>query len=304
MDTSFIEFVKNELSLTLNGNIVPVFFFTIQKWTEFTNTWEKSDEFKNMTIPFITILRKPDIQDGTNQAGLWNIPGKKAYTYVKVPTWDGVRQGIDLYKICQPTSVDLSYEVRLFANKLNDLNTFTTKFRKAFQSRQAYLNVKGHPLPLVSESTGDESLTDDMEHRKYYVVNFELKLLGYILDEEDFQIVPTINRVINLMEIVDSDSLLPVISSSVKEDTTIVYDFIFKPKSTTEFTFTSKYSMSIISINNITNINNIIISVNNIEVFSGLEITSPIAVHNQDQITVKVDKDYLSTSTFELTGTI
>jgi hypothetical protein len=73
---------------------------------------------KNISLPFITIIRKPDIQQGQNQAGLWNIPGNRTYTYTKIPTWDGIREGMDLYKVPQPTSVDLMYEVRLFTNKM------------------------------------------------------------------------------------------------------------------------------------------------------------------------------------------
>jgi hypothetical protein len=68
-------------------------------------------------MPFITILRKPDIQQGQNQAGLWNIPGRRTYTYMKVPTWDGARSGVDLYKVPQPVSVDLTYEIRIFTTK-------------------------------------------------------------------------------------------------------------------------------------------------------------------------------------------
>jgi hypothetical protein len=51
---------------------------------------------KNISLPFITIIRKPDIQQGQNQAGLWNIPGNRTYTYTKIPTWDGIREGMDI----------------------------------------------------------------------------------------------------------------------------------------------------------------------------------------------------------------
>ncbi len=99
MDAAFIEFVDKDLSISVDGAKVPVNFFTIQRWQEFSKTWGNSDKYKNMLVPFITIVRKPDIQEGTNQAGLWNIPGGRTYTYMKVPTNDGTRSGIDLYKL-------------------------------------------------------------------------------------------------------------------------------------------------------------------------------------------------------------
>jgi hypothetical protein len=47
-------------------------------------------------------------------------------------TWDGIRKGIDLYKIPQPTSVDITYEVRLFTNRMKDLNKFNAMLLKCF----------------------------------------------------------------------------------------------------------------------------------------------------------------------------
>ena len=48
---------------------VPVIFLSIQRWAEFAKTWQFSDENKNIKMPFITIVRKPDAQVGTNYAG-------------------------------------------------------------------------------------------------------------------------------------------------------------------------------------------------------------------------------------------
>ena len=108
MDQSVVEFIGSDkgLSITADGKKVPVIFLTIQRWTEFSKTWQHSDKYKNIELPFITVVRKPDIQQGQNQAGLWNIPGNRTYTYYKVPTNDGIRHGVDLYKVPQPTPVE------------------------------------------------------------------------------------------------------------------------------------------------------------------------------------------------------
>lgn len=211
MDGALVEYLEDKkgLSISIEGEKVPVVFLTIQRWTEFTKTWQFTDKYKTMTMPFITIVRKPDVQQGQNQAGLWNIPENHTYTYMKVPTFDGIRRGVDLYKIPQPTSVDLTYEVRIFTGKMKDLNKFNEKIQKKFQSRQCYLNVNGHPMPLHLESIGDESNIEDFENKRFYVQMFEMKLLGYILDEEDFEVIPTINRAIIATESIDDNIILP-----------------------------------------------------------------------------------------------
>jgi len=201
IDETFIEFVNKELHIEIDGNQVPVIFLTLQRYSEFTKTWQFTDEYKNIKIPFITIVRKPDVQVGTNYNGLYNIPGRPTFTYYKVPTNDGTRVGVDVYKIPQPTSVDITYEVRLFTNKMSDLNLLNEKVQKKFQSRQAYIWPKGHPMPVMLESIGDESNIDDFENRRFYVQPFEMLLAGYILDEDDFEIMPTINRAMVMSEI-------------------------------------------------------------------------------------------------------
>ena len=39
MDRDFIKFVEDDLSVSLGGEKVPVFFLTIQRWAEFARTW-------------------------------------------------------------------------------------------------------------------------------------------------------------------------------------------------------------------------------------------------------------------------
>jgi hypothetical protein len=207
IDETFIEFINRELNIEIDGNQVPVIFLTLQRYSEFTKTWQFTDEYKNIKIPFITIVRKPDVQVGTNYNGLYNIPGRPTFTYYKVPTNDGARVGVDVYKIPQPTSVDITYEVRLFTNKMSDLNLLNEKVQKKFQSRQAYIWPKGHPMPVMLESIGDESNIDDFENRRFYVQPFEMLLAGYILDEDDFEIIPTINRAMLMSEIELSDGV-------------------------------------------------------------------------------------------------
>ena len=108
LDNGFVEWVKTYLDTVVEGELVPVSFLTAQRWTEFTRTWQNSDKYKNIKIPFISVVRKPDAQPGTNPQD-FNIPFKDYRIPVSViPTWDGNKKGADVYLIPQPVGVDVT----------------------------------------------------------------------------------------------------------------------------------------------------------------------------------------------------
>lgn len=200
LDGGFKEFVNTNLDLTLGGEKVPVFMMGIQKWNEFSQTWKFADEYRNIKIPFIVIIRDPDTKPGSNPSLIYNIPQGKTFTYAQVPTWDGNRKGMDIYKIPQPLPVDITYNVRIFAYRQQDLNKFNTKVIKNFQSRQAYAVVNGHYIPIVLEDTSDESQITDLEGKRFYVQVYNFLLQGFLLDPDDFEVTPAISRIFTLVE--------------------------------------------------------------------------------------------------------
>lgn len=305
MDKSFIDFVDKDIELVVDGEKVPVIFLTLQRWSEFSKTWQHSDKYKNIKMPFITIVRQPNPQVGQNQAGLFNIPGRKTYTYMKVPTFEGGRKGIDVYKIPQPTSVDITYEVRLFTNKMRDLNKFNIKIQQIFNSIQHYIRVNGHPMPLLLESIGDESNIDDFENKRFYVQPFEIRLQGYILDEDQFEVIPAINRALVMVE-AEEDKIQPRLSTNVNQAESKVYhNIIFKPRSVSDFTFTSDFDIKYTDITNIDGATNIQIKVNDVEKFNGIDFTGTnIVINAGDLIYIKVSRDFYSTAKFILVGNI
>ena len=50
IDETFIEFINRELNIEIDGNQVPVIFLTLQRYSEFTKTWQFTDEYKNIKI--------------------------------------------------------------------------------------------------------------------------------------------------------------------------------------------------------------------------------------------------------------
>lgn len=298
LDKAFIEFVENDLSVTIEGEKVPVIFLTLQRWAEFARTWKFADEYKNIKFPFILVIRRPDVQVGTNQKSLWNIPGHPTYAYMKVPTWNGGRAGIDTYRIPQPTSVDVMYEVRFFCEKMREINKLNSKVQETFQSRQFYISPNGHPMPLHLETIGDESAIDDFESRRFYAQMFEMKLLGYILNEEEFKVIPSINRSLIMVE-VDEVERIPIVRvKTCESDSSVNLNVICKPLAQTHFTITSQFNAYYFELSGIQNITNIVYQVN------GTTKTIPFNINSGEELTITFTKSSALLGKFTLKGNL
>ena len=195
LDRGMLDFVQKQLKTTTNGKKVNVIdrILTLQRWGEFSQTWKFANQDKNVELPFIVVVRNPDVQYGSNPALQYTIPDRKQFHYAKVPTWDGTRKGYDVYTIPQPVPVDIIYDVKIICNRMRELNTFNKVTLQKFTSRQAYTFVKGHYIPIVMQSIGDESQIDT-EERRYYQQNYQFQLQGFLLDEEEFEVKPAISR--------------------------------------------------------------------------------------------------------------
>lgn len=201
LDKGFLDFVKEELKTVVEGKSIPVIdiLMTTQNWSQFTETWNFEDLDNNVKPPFLTTVRTPEVKFGTNPALLYNIPNRKQYYYAQVPTWDGQRQGVDIYKIPQPVPVDIQYSVKIICNRMRELNKFNQIILEKFSSRQAYREIKGHYIPIVMNDISDESVME-IEKRKYYIQSYSFTMLGFLIDEEEFEVSPSVSRVLNVVE--------------------------------------------------------------------------------------------------------
>ena len=201
MDGGFLDFVKNELKTVVEGKVIPTIdiLITTQNWAQFTQTWSFQDLNGNTEPPFITIVRVPEVKFGTNPATLYNIPNRKEFFYSAVPTWNGNVKGLDIYKIPQPVPVDISYNVKIICNRMRELNEFNKNVIQTFASRQAYTKINGHFIPIVNSNISDESLTQ-VDKRRFYIQNYDFTLLGFLLDQDEFEVAPAVSRVLNVFE--------------------------------------------------------------------------------------------------------
>ena len=203
LDLGLLDFVKDRLVFSINGK--PISFveqiLTIQRWAEFSNTWSFSDKDLNPEIPFLVAVRDPAVQYGSNPALTYTIPDRRTFHYAKVPTWDGQRKGMDIYKIPQPVPVDITYDLKIVCNRMRELNRFNKIMMQTFTSRQAYTFVKGHYIPIILNSLSDESQISDNEKRKFYTQNYQLQLQGFLIDEEEFEVTPAVTRKLLMFEV-------------------------------------------------------------------------------------------------------
>jgi hypothetical protein len=78
LDLGFVDFVKNDLGIVVDGEKIPVHFLTLQRWNEFSKLWPNTDKYKNLTIPFVSVVRRPNPETGTNPAD-FKIPVRKNF---------------------------------------------------------------------------------------------------------------------------------------------------------------------------------------------------------------------------------
>ena len=69
-----------------------------------------------------------------------------------------------------------------------------------FSSRQAYTFIKGQYVPIILNNVADESQMN-LDSRKYYVQSYDFTMLGYLIDEEEFEVKPAIARVSQVFEV-------------------------------------------------------------------------------------------------------
>lgn len=201
LDGGFLEFVKNELKTVIDGKVIPTIdiLVTTQNWSQFTETWNLQNLDKNVEPPFITTVRVPEVKFGTNPAVLYNIPNRRQYFYAQVPTWNGQRNGMDIYNIPQPVPIDISYTVKIVCNRMREINEFNKNVIEKFASKQAYQVIKGHYIPIVMGNISDESVME-LEKRKFYIQSYEFTLLGFLIDENEFEVSPAVSRVLQVVE--------------------------------------------------------------------------------------------------------
>lgn len=196
IDRGFLDYIKTELEIIIQGKKVPVELFSLQKFSEYMKTWFQTDKTNTVQLPFVSIVRKPLPERGTNFGKItYNIPDDGRYTVFRVPKEKNGKKTYELYQIPQPINVDIEYQINFFAAHQRDANKMAKKMLKEFQSSQRYVDIYGHYMNLQWKDVNDVSQLSDLSKRRYYHFQYETVLKGYILEKEDFKVVKVLDNI-------------------------------------------------------------------------------------------------------------
>lgn len=189
IDNAVFSFVENEIDITVNGKLVPTYtLYSNQRFSEYSQMWEHSDEFGNLYLDFKTLNRDKNPSFGGNQGSLWKIPGERKYAVLRQQVLeDNGTESYEIYTMKQPYTIDLMYTIGFITTTLENINQFNQKINKLFAARQHYIRPNGHFIPMILNDISDETQYS-ISDRKFYVQTVEIKLMAYIIEPEDFEV--------------------------------------------------------------------------------------------------------------------
>ena len=194
IDQGLFDYVsKDGMKAVIDNKEVPTFYLDNDRWGEFSKTWRFTDNDNNVPTPYITV-RRIDKQAGTRLGTKYRVPQPRKFRYMNVPIMDAGQIIYLQFKMPEPTNVDMIYEVALFTKYRVDVNQYDEQVLKNFASRQDYINIKGNPLPLLFEGFAESNPIENIDGDRFFVSKYALKILGFIQDEKEFEIVKTLRR--------------------------------------------------------------------------------------------------------------
>jgi hypothetical protein len=194
IDQILFDYVNQDgMKAVIDNKIVPAFYLDNDRWGEFSKTWKFVDDDHNVPTPYITV-RRIDKQPGTRLGTKFRIPQPRKFRYVNVPILDAGQVIYLQFRMPEPINVDLTYEVTLFTKYRVDVNQYDEQILKNFASRQTYVFVKGSPMPLLFEGFAEANPIENIDGDRFFVSKYALKILGFIQDEKEFEIVKTLRK--------------------------------------------------------------------------------------------------------------
>lgn len=189
IDNAMFNFVDEYIPMVIKGKSTPTFtLYSNQRFSEYSQSWEHTDEDGNLLMNFKTISRENNPKPGANQGGYWNIPGNKRHTLlIRDVLEDNGEEAYEIYSMGQPFAVDLTYRISIITDLFENINAFNQKINDLFKARQCYIRPNGHFLPVTLEDINDNT-EYTISERKFYNQTVTVKVMAYIISEDDFKI--------------------------------------------------------------------------------------------------------------------
>lgn len=283
IDKAVFDFVDTQIPIVIDGELIPTYtLYSNQRFSEYSQMWEHSDENGNLYLNFKTVNREMNPSFGGNQGSLWNIPGNREYTLLQRQVLDdNGTESYEIYTMRQPYAVDLKYTFGYVTATVDNLNKFNQRLNSVFKSRQCYIRPNGHYLPMVLDEVSDET-SYSISDRKFYVQTATVKLMAYIIEPEDFSVRKYPKRVKILTEGDVTRKHVPCVDVEETENGSVNVDISFKPyHSKAEFTFDTDMTVEHIATSNARSIR---IMVNDTLYYTD----KAFSIKDGDAVTVKV----------------
>lgn len=190
IDQAFRDFADKEMAMVADsGDVFPTMnLYSNQRFSEYTQSWNYTDSNQNLLLNFKTIRRETNPQWGREQAGGWNIPGKRYWTMLQKRVLDdNGSESLLTVKAAQPACVDLKYTLSVFTTKFEKLNEFNELVNRAFSSRQKYLFPKGYAMAATLDGIADAS-SYNISDRQFYAQSCTITVNAYLFSEDDFRV--------------------------------------------------------------------------------------------------------------------
>ena len=186
IDDEFKRWVDEDLDMSFEGERIPtIALFSNQRFGEYMQTWQKTDDKRNLLMNFKTITRENNPKSGTIVGDTKNIPGERTALMRRVEVHDraGRKYYID-YRMKQPMAIDMIYTVSVVTNKYEFLNGFNQMMNDKFKSIDCYIRPNGHFMPMKLTNISDESQYS-IDNRQYYSQSYDITVMAYIIKEDD-----------------------------------------------------------------------------------------------------------------------
>ena len=194
LDRGLFKYVNEyNMKIIIDNEKVPTYYMDNDRWGEFSKTWKFTDDDNNVVSPYITV-RRTDKGEGTRLGKKYLVPQLRKFRYTEVPILDKGEVIYLLFKMPEPINVDLTFEISLFTKYRVDVNKYDEKVLKNFASKQDYIFVNGNPMPLSFEGFTESNPIENVDGDRFFVSKYTIKLMGFIQDENDFEIAKTMRK--------------------------------------------------------------------------------------------------------------
>ena len=192
IDDAFEDWVNKKLDLSYDGKRIPTMTqYSNQRFSEYLQTWQYTDENNNIILNFKTVNREKNPQQGSQYEKYYNVPGERFYLMARqISTDEAGRHYFTDYKMKQPYNADLVYRVSIVADKIQLLNDFNEKLLAEFKSKQSYIAPNGYYMSMVLDNISDESKYN-VDDRQFFSQTATITLRAYIIRKEDMRVEET-----------------------------------------------------------------------------------------------------------------